>query len=352
MPLDLPTNNTARDLSRSRWRAQHRGLLPSWFFSIWFHIVLLVVAAWGLRSLTGQGDRGESDTKWRTVGLVMRTNPSDAKPSPEQNASAIESIENPDQQVFEASTAPQVETNPFQPSETVLPKTSTSDFPSVLGPGRAMPKFGAPEASPGEIPAGKSRIATGPIAPAGLARGETDFFGIRDKAKQLVYVIDISGSMASPPSAIRSAKSELLASLATLTNEQQFQVIFFNERADLLRIKGYRPGEMIPATDINRTLAGQEVAATRPNLGTRPMPALKKALALEPDVIFFLTDAESGALSYAEIEKITRLNDGQSRIHAIQFGEGDRLGASSSMEQLAAHNGGAFEYHDVNQGKR
>ena len=345
MPTNTPTQSTERDLPRSRRKPVYRGVIPSWFFSIWFHILLLFAAAVGLRSCTGRGDRGESDAEWKTVGLVMRTNTSDAKELSRTAPDANPQDTPPEEPTFAPTEIPTVETDPIESTAPSFPDALTDDLPPVIGPGSGMPSF--PDAT--EMPSNQSRVATAPIAPSGLARGETEFLNIRDKGQRFVYVIDVSGSMSSPPTAIRSAKSELLASLASLSADQQFQVIFFNERPHILHIQGQRRGEIIPATDINRTLARQEIAAVRPNLGTRPMPAIKMALKLEPDVVFFLTDAGQGALTPREIEEITRLNDGDARIHAIEFGKDARLVDSSSMQRLAEQNGGAFQYYDVNQ---
>jgi hypothetical protein len=63
-------------------------------------------------------------------------------------------------------------------------------------------------------------------------------------------------------------------------------------------------------------------------------------------VIYFLTDADDPALSARDLDEIRRLNPG-TRIHAIEFGEGGKLDASTAMERLAQQNHGAYQYVDV-----
>ncbi len=138
-----------------------------------------------------------------------------------------------------------------------------------------------------------------------------------------------------------------MASLNTLNADQQFQIIFYNEQAFVLRLRGKPPEKFYWASDINRTLARQEVAAVQPNLGTKHMPALSAALELQPDVIYFLTDAENPALNAKQLDELSRLNRNSTRIHAIEFGKGSKLEAQTALERLAAQNHGGYRYWDV-----
>jgi hypothetical protein len=77
------------------------------------------------------------------------------------------------------------------------------------------------------------------------------------------------------------------------------------------------------------------------------MPALRLALRLKPEVIFFLTDADLPKLSAADFSEIQRLNGAGTRIHCIRFGQGADLEPKNFMNQLAAQNGGRYRYRDV-----
>lgn len=327
-------------MTASDSRHLRRGVLPSWFASIWLHILILIVAAFGLRSCTGTGDRGEADTEWKSVGLVTRTAATDAEEQ-NPNAESVETAASPTE--LETSDLPTFDESALDAPPVPLAELPGTELPAVIGPGAGVPSFSASAAD--SDPTGE--VATGPIAPTGLARGETQFLGIRDSGQTFVYVVDISGSMSSPPEAMAAAKVELMTSLASLNADQQFQVIFYNERPHVMRLPGRPPEPLYTATDINRTLARQMIAAVQPDLGTNHMPAMKAALEIEPDVIFFLTDAEDPALSAKDLDDIRRRNNSRTRIHAVEFGKGAKLNNSSALERLAQQNRGAYQYRDV-----
>lgn len=331
-----------RDLTIPARSADHlrRGMLPSWITSIWLHAILLVIAAFGLRSCTATGDRGEAETAWKSVGLVSRMNASESEDlSTSETTHTVEPSVDPEP----TSDIPIAESFASDEPPVPLPTTPTAELPEIIGPGAAKPLFSS--STPSDSVRGSASQA--PIAPGGLARGETEMFGVRDRGEKIVYVIDVSGSMSSPATAIASAKSELMASLNTLNADQQFQIIFYNELAHVLRLRGKPPEKYYWASDINRTLARQEVAAVQPNLGTKHMPALSAALELQPDVIYFLTDAENPALNAKQLDELKRLNRSGTRIHAIEFGKGSKLEAQTALERLAAQNHGGYRYWDV-----
>ena len=74
------------------------------------------------------------------------------------------------------------------------------------------------------------------------------------------------------------------------------------------------------------------------------MTALRAALALRPEVIFFLTDADLMTESdVAEIRRMARTT----RIQAVEFGRGADLGGSGPLRKLATATGGSYRYIDV-----
>ena len=76
------------------------------------------------------------------------------------------------------------------------------------------------------------------------------------------------------------------------------------------------------------------------------MKALKAALALGPDVVFMLTDAEGG-LSSAELALISRWNRSSAVINAIEFGAGSEPGTDQSLKRLARENRGQYSYKNI-----
>lgn len=337
-----PVATEAIDRERPR-----RWTMPSWFTSIWIHGLLIAVALFLMQGWHGLGHRGEATGDSRLTGLVTQlddgSTETDAPPG-EINISAAE-IET----TFPTSDLPTADltTDDLPPLDS--PNAAGLDLPPVDGPGPAASAYAAaPPAAPAAAGGGSS---SGPAPAAGLARGETSFLGVRDAGETFVYVIDISGSM-EESGAIRVAKEQLMQSLEPLGSSQRFQVIFYNERALPLLLPGRAPAKLYDASALNKSLARQVIASVQANLGTQHLTALELALSIQPDVIFFLTDADDPALTGKDLDLVRKANPGGTRIHAIEFGKGAKLDASRSLERLAAQNHGAYQYRDITTFRR
>ena len=153
-------------------------------------------------------------------------------------------------------------------------------------------------------------MVAGPDCAARAVRPNSSDLG---SGARFVYVIDCSGSMIGH-NAMQSAKNELLSSLRTLNRSQQFQIIFYNMRQKWMKAPGNVNLQYFSATGVNRRLAEQFVTEIQPDDGTMHLPALRLALRLHPDVIYFLTDAgeEGQWLSAGDLEEVRRLNNGHS----------------------------------------
>lgn len=363
----MPDGITAAEITDGRHlrKSSPLAILPSWLLSLCLHATLLYIfatqlpASWGPGSTTG-GDEGG----FRDVGIYVKGTESGggsggeasvANAEPDPNQPDIESMPN-------AVTAP--EANPLD-----IPRANdalVSDRPPV---NLAIPSVPHPVLGPGvglgdtppsvvrDALAGQRRLGTGnnggTLGPSGgSGRGPGDgtgvvpFLGIGDRGTKFVYVIDCSGSMAFN-SAIRVAKDELMTSLETLERTQQFQIIFYNTVPRPLSLSGEAKGEMYWATSVNRTRARQFIANAQPEQGTDHMPALRMALRMQPEVIFFLTDADQPQLTSAELDEIRRINGTKSRIHCIRFGQGADLEPTNFLRKLAEQNGGRYRYRDV-----
>jgi len=79
---------------------------------------------------------------------------------------------------------------------------------------------------------------------------------------------------------------------------------------------------------------------------TRHDDALKEAIRLRPDVIFFLTDGDDPKLSRSDLDRIQQMAGGIT-IHAIEFGTGPKRGAKSFLAVLAEENRGKYAYVDI-----
>ena len=186
------------------------------------------------------------------------------------------------------------------------------------------------------------------VVPDAAAQGgmtATTFIGVQAWGRKFVYVIDRSGSM-SQRDRLGVAKRDLMASLAKLPPEAQFQVIFYNLRPEMVPVGG-SVKRLLYATDTNKARVSGYLDTVIADGGTEHVPALKMALGLGPDVIFFLTDAED--MSARDVKEITGLNRDRARIHTIEFGTGPDVGESNTLRELASANGGSYRYVDANR---
>lgn len=179
----------------------------------------------------------------------------------------------------------------------------------------------------------------------GVGRGSgpgTAFFGARERAGSFAYVIDCSGSMATRGS-LNVAKRELLASLEQLPPDARFGVVFYNVRPIVFTDSAGRAG-LMPATAASKERVRSRLTQIVADLGTNHMDALRAALALRPEVIFFLTDAD--LMTRRDAEQIIA-EAGSIRIQAVEFASGPDAGVTIPLRTLAAATGGSYRYIDV-----
>jgi hypothetical protein len=186
------------------------------------------------------------------------------------------------------------------------------------------------------------------VAPKDGGKARISLFGIVGEGYKFVYVFDRSGSMGGDGrNSLRAVKSELLKSLENLDTVHQFQIIFYNEHARLFNPSG-QPGHLAFATDQNKQQAVRFIESIRAEGGTDHEEALRLAIRLHPDVIFFLTDADDPKLTPAQLEKMRTLAAGII-INAIEFGPGQKPKGASFLEELAHQNGGHYVYIDISK---
>jgi hypothetical protein len=222
----------------------------------------------------------------------------------------------------------------------ILPALSSADaaeraLPNPLARGVGL--------LPGPGPGGGGGSGGG--SGGGVGRGigpGTEFFGAREHAHSFAYVIDCSGSMA-VQNALTVAQRELLRSLEQLPPDARFGVIFYNLSATIFTDSQGRQA-LMAATQANKARVRSLLAKVKPNGGTNHMSALRTALALRPEVIYFLTDAD--LMTSKDVEDILE-EAGATRIQAIEFGVGPDLGQSVPLRRLAAASGGTYRYLDI-----
>ena len=336
MSASAPTPAQQTELVGGQTLSTRLAGIPSWFISLVLHALLLFVVATSLKSCEGL-PTGDPDAGMREVGLYDKESNSLVERAAEEtdnSATFQQPLDNDVQQTL-------IDDSP--PAEIQTPKIDQRS--DVLG-GGAPTTFSAANTVEGMI------LANGDFKPTragALDKGETSFFGIRDSARQFTYVLDASGSMYGI--AFQSAKAELNKSIQALDATQRFQIIFYTQSTRIMKLPGVADGSLVWATSINKTLARQNINSARTSGGTDHMLALKQALRLRSEVVYFLSDADD-PLTAADLNDIKQLNKGRTRIHCIEFGKYPDLKVDNFLKRLARQNGGSYLYRDVTKFKR
>lgn len=335
-PPPPPATPIAPDLARTvpDWERSERERWPAWMLSLALHTALIG----GLGLVFRFAPKGVNVEPDRTTGIVLVreddgereyfTEPDSAANAVPQQVGSV-GIDSP----FPNSTELAIDVS------SLLPQNARADAPGAGAPSAAAAAL--PRA--GELGGGK--------AAAGFDMGgetRTGVFGVYGEGSRFIYVFDRSGSMSGYGGRpLAAAKSELVASLGDLSRQNQFQIVFYNEDPSAFQPYGEKP-KLQWGDEASKDLAKSFVKSISAAGGTRHMGALNLALGLNPDVIFFLTDADEPAMSSGELARIRRANRGTA-IHAIEFGFGKQSNSNNFLVRLAKQNGGEHVYVDVSK---
>jgi hypothetical protein len=314
-----------------------RAALPAWGVSLLVHgsaVLLLLYAAqnWPV----GGSERGGE----QSIGIVLNQS-SDQDSLRDGDGGEGEDRYDP------YRMKPMVEPPALiqEPTPTVKTATQVQREPTKLVPVRlaAVPvgesKEHSKEAQP---PTGGGLGRSG--RPGGTGYATTSVFGVEGHGNKFVYLFDRSASMEGPP--LSSAKKQLLASLQHLDDVNQFQIIFFNSKTRMFDATG-GSRRIAFASDRNKQLAANFVGGITADGGTDRIVALRDAISLMPNVIFFLTDADD-PMSESEMAEVTRLNQrAQAAICVIEFGRKPAPTPDNFLMQLARESGGKYGFVDT-----
>ncbi|MBI5852153.1 MAG: VWA domain-containing protein [Planctomycetes bacterium] len=187
--------------------------------------------------------------------------------------------------------------------------------------------------------------AAGPASRSGKAdaAATSTYYGIPLVSDKVVFVVDVSGSMAAKVgtdgarSRLDEAKQQLRFVLENIPKQFRFNVVPFDTSVDPIL------AQMLPALDKTRAEALGKLAALQPRGGTNVHGALQRAFAeTEVDTIYLLSD---GAPSAGLIQDPTALADEvgrwnrarRIRIHCISIGTD-----SAMMKRIAKESGGNY----------
>jgi len=179
----------------------------------------------------------------------------------------------------------------------------------------------------------------GDVGQYGLGVGAGDagpqFFGLGGSArgaKRVVYVVDRSGSMIGTFGAVCK---ELLRSVEQLRRSMRFHVIFFNAGPPLENA----PKRLVHASRAEKAALAEFLDTVQPEGSTDPIPAMRMAFEVNPDVIYFLTDGEFDARLLEELRKWNRHK--RVRIFTIAYVSQE---GSALLEQIAQEHNGQYEF--------
>lgn len=132
---------------------------------------------------------------------------------------------------------------------------------------------------------------------------KSSFIGVGGNARKIIYVCDASGDMIN---VFDDVRIQLKKSIEALKPIQAFNIIFF--RDDGVQSLD---SAMIMATPANKTKAYKFTETAFCRGSTVPLPAVQKAFAQKPELIYVLTNGFRAAASPAEIEQeFKKLNPG------------------------------------------
>ncbi len=177
-------------------------------------------------------------------------------------------------------------------------------------------------------------------------RARVRVFGVEGVGNKFVYLFDRSVSMDGP--LLAAAKEQLIASLESLESVHQFQIVFFNYEVQLWDITRGQ-NRIAFATDRNKQLARQYVRGITAMGGTLRREALRRAIAMRSDAIFFLTDTDTPMAAGDVASAIRRARRNSTAIHTIEFGFNASQSKENFLTQLAQATGGQYDYVDTSK---
>jgi hypothetical protein len=198
----------------------------------------------------------------------------------------------------------------------------------------------------GEGAGGGGGGGLGPGFGTGSGIGRAGVWNLKASGNTFAYVVDFSGSIIV---AVDELKRELKRSIGKLTSTQLFAVYIFYSVGDEsrdFRTEAFSP-RLLPATPDAKREFFAWIDRKQPRGRTEPLQAMKRALALDPDAVFFFSD---GMFADKVVEQIAKVNSAAgSQIHCLVFDElllADTSGlprltdGARRLKRIADENGG------------
>jgi len=175
--------------------------------------------------------------------------------------------------------------------------------------------------------------------------GDARIWSVRARGKTFVYVIDFSGSIIVVADRVRR---ELKRSVGQLGPQQMFDVVVYYGTAapggqERMVVQSFAPAP-VPADADNKRRFFAWIGGVRPQGPSDPLPAMRRALAMQPDALFLFSDGDF-RVERPE-QQIAAANTRRAQIHCLVFDEllldnPQRLTVGArAMERIARDSGG------------
>ncbi len=185
-----------------------------------------------------------------------------------------------------------------------------------------------------------------------------EFYRVKDLTKNVIFVIDVSGSMNEPqesytygqegnrrevPTRLRIAQNELQKVVKTLHHETRFNIIYFSH--EFFKWKE----QPVQATHSYIQLALDDIERRTAIGGTEGLIAIEMGMQqIGAETIFFLTDGDLQSrirnnISTQSLTTYNQNNERPTRIHAVVILDQKRNNSSAPVQIVTDNNGGQMQ---------
>ena len=181
------------------------------------------------------------------------------------------------------------------------------------------------------------------LRPKGRATTVSLFEGGSMSGRRFAFVIDRSHSMGGEGlGVLDEARQELSRAINGLELNHEFQIIAYHDKTTMISRR-----KLLVANEHNKRQVKDFFEGLGAFGSTNHFYGLIAGLDLQPDVLVFMTDGGSPALSPYELKRVKKLAGRTTEIHCIQFGSGPLQDTNNFMKRVAKQTGGSFRYINV-----
>lgn len=318
-------------------------VVGAWGIAIGLHVVALMLAYNYVIPFSTTADAADQTVRIELVGDPFATGSGTSTPTSQTAESRLPSSASADP-LGDSQTAPAPPPAAMVPVEGVGAgeRGGGGSGGSTSGPSIVSAPAGTVDVPNLGIGSGGDGSGEGPgIGDGGSFFGAKATVGKGDGvrgARRIIYVVDRSGSMMET---FQHLRNELKRSISALKRSQRFHVIFFAAGSPVEN----PPQKCVAAIEANKEEFFNFLDQVRPGGSTHPEEAMRKAIELEPELIYLLTD---GLFDVSLLTKLREWNrDAHVKISTIAYVSDE---GRPVLEQIAREHEGEFKFiseHDL-----